>query len=174
MADSKTIKQAYERNRKAINLRPSLGKGSAVTKVRLSNGTTCEVEHKHWKFKVDIGTSEGGNDAGPGPGILERGALGSCLAIAYSQQAAVRNVPIESIEVDVESDMDASGMFGISSNPPGFKEMRYKVYIQSSASEEDVQELIDWADEHSPVLDDFKRAIPVKREVYINEGQEAE
>ena len=77
MADSKTIKTAYERNKKAVTLRPEMGKSTAVTNIRLFNGTTCEVEHKHWKFKVDIGTGEGGNDAGPGPGILERGALGS-------------------------------------------------------------------------------------------------
>ncbi len=167
MADPKTIKEAYERNRRAVQLRPQKGKSTAVTKVRLFDGTTCEVQHKHWTFKVDIGTSEGGNDAGPGPGILERGALGSCLAIAYSQHAAIIGVPVEKIEVDVESDFDARGMLAIDDRPPGFEELRYKVYIESSASEEEVQKVIDKADRHSPVLDDFKRAIPVEREITI-------
>lgn len=152
MADPKTIKEAYERNRRVVELRPQKGKSTAVTKVRLFDGTTCEVQHKHWTFKVDIGTSEGGNDAGPGPGILERGALGSCLAIAYSQHAAIMGVPVEKIEVDVESDFDARGMLAIDDRPPGFKELRYKVYIESSASEEEVQKVIDKADRHSPVL----------------------
>lgn len=167
MADAKTIKEAFERNRKAIELRPQKGKSSAVTKIRLFDGTTCEVQHKHWTFKVDIGKAEGGNDAGPGPGILERGALGSCLAIAYSQHAAVMGVPLDKVEVDVESDFDARGMFAIDDRPPGFEELRYKVYIESPASEEEVQKVIDEADNHSPVLDDFKRAIPVKRSVTI-------
>lgn len=167
MADPKTIKETYERNRRAVELRPQKGKGTAVTKVRLTDGTTCEVQHKHWTFKVDIGKSEGGNDAGPGPGILERGALGSCLAIAYSQQAVVMGVPVDRIEVDVESDFDARGMFGIDDRPPGFEELRYKVCIESTAGEEKVQKVIDKADRHSPVLDDFKRAIPVEREVTI-------
>ncbi len=167
MSDPKTIKEAFERNKKAVELRPSLGKSSVTTKVRLYDGTTCEVEHKHWKFKVDIGESEGGNDAGPGPGILERGALGSCLAIGYSQRAAVAGVPIEKIEVDVESDFDARGMLHIDDRPPGFEELRYKVYIESPASEEEVMQLIEETDRHSPVLDDFKRAIPVEREVQI-------
>lgn len=167
MADPKTIKKAYERNRRAVELRPQKGKSTAVTKVRLFDGTTCEVQHKHWTFKVDIGTSEGGNDAGPGPGILERGALGSCLAIAYSQHAAIMGVPVDKIEVDVESDFDARGMLAIDDRPPGFEELRYNVYIESTASEEEVQKVIDKADRHSPVLDDFKRAIPVKREVTI-------
>ncbi|SHF57562.1 Uncharacterized OsmC-related protein [Fodinibius roseus] len=167
MADPTTIKEAYERNRRAVELRPQKGKSTAVTKIRLFDGTTCEVRHKHWTFKVDIGTSEGGNDAGPGPGILERGALGSCLAIAYSQQAAVMGVPVNRIEVDVESDFDARGMLAIDDRPPGFEELRYKVYIESTASEEEVQKVIDKADRHSPVLDDFKRAIPVEREITI-------
>ena len=167
MADPATLKEAFERNRKAVGLRPEMGKSTAVTKVRLQNGTTCEVEHKHWKFKVDIGKAEGGNDAGPGPGILERGALGSCLAIGYSQQAALASVPINKIEVDVESDMDARGMFGIDDRPPGFKELRYKVYIESPADESDIIKIIEKTEQHSPVLDDFKRAVPVKRDLRI-------
>lgn len=168
MADTETIKNAWLRNQKAVRLKPGMGISTATTKIRLCDGTTCEVEHKHWKFNVDIGKSEGGNDAGPGPGILERGALGSCLAIAYSQHAAVMGVPVNSIEIEVESDLDARGMLAIDDRPPGFKELRYKVTIQSEASEEEVLKVIEKADQHSPVLDDFKRAIPVKREVTIN------
>ena len=167
MADPKTIKKAFERNQKAIKLRPSSGKSTATTKVRLHNGTTCEVQHKHWNFKVDIGKSEGGNDAGPGPGILERGALGSCLAIAYAQRAAVLGIPIDRLEIDVESDFDASGMLYLNDDPPGFDALRYKVYIESPVSEEEIMQLIEEADRHSPVLDDFRRAIPVEREVTI-------
>jgi uncharacterized OsmC-like protein len=167
MADSRTIKNAFERNRKAVELRPQIGKSNAVTKVRLSDGTTCEVEHKHWKFKVDIGKSEGGNDAGPGPGILERGALGSCLAIAYSQHAALMEIPIDHIEVEVESKMDARGMLGIDDRPPGFESLHYRVVIESPADEKDVLAVIERADRLSPVLDDFRRAIPVTREISV-------
>lgn len=167
MSDPETIKKAIERNQEAVRKRPSLARNTVVTKVRLHDGTTCEVEHKHWKFKVDIGKSEGGNDAGPGPGILERGALGSCLAIGYSQRAAVLGIPIDKIEVDVESDFDASAMLYLSDRPPGFDAIRYRVYIESPATEEQIMQVIEDADLHSPVLDDFRRAIPVEREVTI-------
>ncbi len=52
-------------------------------------------------------------------------------------------------------------------DPPGFDALRYNVYIESPASEEEIMQLIEEADKHSPVLDDFKRAIPVEREVTI-------
>jgi len=167
MADPASIKKAFERNRKAVELRPQIGKSNAVTKVRLFDGTTCEVEHKHWKFKVDIGKSEGGNDAGPGPGILERGALGSCLAIAYSQQAAVMEIPVDHIEVEVESRFDARGMLGIDDRPPGFESLHYRVFIESPAEKEEILAVIENADRLSPVLDDFRRAIPVTSEISI-------
>lgn len=174
MADPKTIKEAFERNQKALQLRPSKAKSTATTNVRLFDGTTCVVEHKHWKFKVDIGKSEGGNDAGPGPGILERGALGSCLAIAYSQRAAVLGIPIDNIEIDVESDFNARSMLHLTDDPPGFKAIRYKVHIKSSAPEDQVIQMIEEADSHSPVLDDFSRAIPVEREVTIKSTEKEE
>ncbi len=174
MADRKTIKKAYERNRKAVTLRPEMGKSTAATTIRLRDGTTCEVTHKHWKFLVDIGKGEGGNDAGPGPGILERGALGSCLAIGYSQVAAVMEVPVDSIEVKVESDMDARGMLGIDERPPGFVELRYQVRIESPAGEDAVMKVIEQTERFSPVLDDFHRAIPVKRTATVLNGRKHE
>lgn len=167
MANSKIIKEAFERNKKAIELRPSVGQSTALTKVRVRDGTTCEIESGSKTLVCDVGKTEGGNDAGPGPGIFERAALGSCLAIGYAQQAAVRDIPVENIEVHVESEFDARGQFGLSDDPPGFKALKYQVMIESPASEEVIRELIEKADAHSPVLDDLKRPIPVEREVKI-------
>ncbi len=167
MAHPKKIKEVFERNKKALELRPSIGKSTASTKIRVSNGTTCEITASGKKIICDVGTDAGGNDAGPGPGILERGALGSCLAIGYATWAAYLNIPIDNIEIDIESDFDARGQFGVGEDPPGFKELRYKVFIESPASEEKIRELIEKADAHSPVLDDFRRPIPIKREINI-------
>lgn len=167
MADQETIRTAFERNKKALELRPSKAKGTAVTKVRVRDGTTCEIESAHWKFTADVGTAQGGNDAGPGPGIFERAALGSCLAIGYVTWGAYLGVPIEHVEIEVESDFDARAQFGIGDEPPGFKALRYRVWIESPASEEEILKVLDAADKHSPVRDDFARAIPIEREVEI-------
>jgi uncharacterized OsmC-like protein len=109
----------------------------------------------------------GGNDAGPGPGILERGALGSCLAIGYVTWAAHLEIPIENIEVVVESDYDARGQYNIDDVIPGFSEIRYNVSIKSHAPEDQIRKLIETADSHSPVLDDLRRPISIKRDINI-------
>lgn len=167
MADPATLRSAFERNKKAVTLRPSAGQYTTVTTVRLRDGTTCAVEHGDWAFTADVGAAQGGNDAGPGPGILERAALGSCLAIGYATWAAHLGVPIDNVEVEVEADIDARGMYGVGDRPPGYAALRYRVVIESPAPEADVQRVIDEADAHSPVLDDFCRPLPIERDVQI-------
>lgn len=167
MADPTTIKKAFERIRKLVKEKPEIGKKTVQTNVHLKEGTTCEVVHKDWTFKVDIGETEGGNNAGPGPGLLQRGALGGCLAIGYVQQAAVMGVPIDHVEVKIEADKDLQGRFGLNGSPPGSQSIRYKVKIESSAEESEIEKVIEEADRLSPVLDDMKRAIPVSRDIDI-------
>lgn len=171
MSDIKRIKKAFERARNIIQRKPEIGQKTVETRVRVEEGTTCRVEHKDWTFKVDIGEAEGGNNAGPGPGILERGALGSCLAIGYVQQAAVMGVPIEEVEVIVEADKDLRGRFGFDEQVPGSLEIRYRVLIESPANEDEIMKVVEEADQLSPVLDNFKRAVPLKREIQLASTQ---
>lgn len=76
-------------------------------------------------------------------------------------------MPIEHLEVEVETDFGAREQFGIGDQSPGFDAIRYRVKIQSLATEEEIQRVLDAADAHSPVRDDFARAIPIEREVEI-------
>lgn len=167
MADQYTLKESFERVKKLLSIKPEKGKYSTTTKVRVKDGTTCEVEHKHWKFTADVGKTEGGNDAGPGPSVLQRGALGSCLAIGYVKWAAYLDVPVDNIEVEVEADVDARGAYGIDGVSPGYKGLLYRVFFDSPAPDDKIREVIEKADQHSPVLMDFKEPVQVEREVNI-------
>ena len=59
MTKPKTIKEAFERNRRAIELRPSIGKSTARTIIRVRNGTTCEIESGSKKLVCDVGKDAG-------------------------------------------------------------------------------------------------------------------
>jgi len=172
MSDTTILKEAFDRNVKLLTLKPSKGQYTTTTKIRLVNGTACEVEHKHWNFSTDVGKQQGGNDTGPGPGILFRASLGSCLAIGYAIWAATMDIQIDHLEVDVEADVDARGNFGIDNAEPGYRGMRYTVSIDSPASEEQVLEMIKKADDHSPILANFKKPIPIERKVNFVKKQE--
>lgn len=167
MSDQTTLKESFDRVKKLLTIKPEKGQYTTTTKVRVRDGTTCEVEHKHWTFTADVGKTEGGNDAGPGPSVLQRGALGSCLAIGYVKWAAHLDVPVENIEVEVEADVDARGSYGIDGVSPGYKGLRYRVFIESPAPDEAIHDVIEKADQHSPLLMDFKQPVQVNREVKI-------
>jgi len=165
----KDLKSIMERNKKALMLRPNIGQGTATTTVRIRDGLTADIEDGQWKLVGDEGPGDGGNGLGPDPGVFTRAGLGSCLAMGYVMWAAVFDVPLDSVEVTVEADYDATGMYGIDDSvAPGWSAVRYATKISSPAPEERVRELIDYADRHSSVLDIIRRAIPVSGETKIS------
>lgn len=172
MADAAQIKKSFERNAKALSLRPSIGQGTAITKVRVRDGLTCDIEDGDWKLTVDMDKVSGGEAAGPDPGVFGRAALGSCLAIGYSLWAAKLDVPILAVEVEIHADYDARGMYGVADLPAGWTGLRYTVRVKSPAPEADVLRVLDEADAHSPLLDDFSRALKIDRQVQITTAKE--
>ena len=168
MGNSKDLKTIKERNIKAIRLRPSIGQGTATTKVRVRSGLTCDIEDGGWKLVADEMPGDGGDGLGPDPGVLVRAGLGSCLAMGYVIWAALLDIPLDSVEVVVEADYDARGMYGVDESvPPGWTAVRYTTNISSPAPPEKLRELVEFADGHSSVLDIIRRAVPVRGDLRI-------
>jgi uncharacterized OsmC-like protein len=168
MSGAKDLKTIIERSVKALRLRPSVGQGTATTTVKVRSGVTCEIEDGPWKLVADEMPGDGGAGLGPDPGVFGRAALGSCLAMGYVMWAAKLEIPVDSVEVVIEADYDARGMYGADDSvSPGWTALRYTAHISSPAGEEKVRELVEYADRHSPLLDDFRRAISVTGELRI-------
>lgn len=163
---AETVRTALERNARALTARPSVGQGTAVTRVRLKAGLTCEVADGPWSFTVGMTDKYGGTNAGPNPGVYGRGAVGSCIAIGYGMWAARLGVPINALEVEVQADYDARGELGVSADVrPGYLAMRYVVTVESSAPAEDILRVLDAADQCSSWRDDIMNGVPLTREV---------
>jgi uncharacterized OsmC-like protein len=168
MDDQDRLREILERNAKAVMLRPSLAQHTGRTVVRLRPGLECEVEDGAWRLTVGMGEKSGGNNAGPGPGTLGRGALGSCLAIGYGMWAARLGVPLHSLEIEVAADYDSRGELGVSDDVrPGYTQVRYTVTVDSPASREDVLRVLDTADKYSPYRDVFTDQNDVQRTVHF-------
>ena len=166
MQNREIVKTALDRNVRAVTARPSVGQGTAVTKVHWRHGLTCDVEEGPWKLVVGMTEKYGGDNAGPNPGVYGRTALGSCLVIGYAMWAARMNVPIRALDVEVHADYDVRGELGVDATVrPGYKEMRVVVSIESDAPESEVVAMLEVAERHSSFLDDFRNPVPVKREL---------
>jgi uncharacterized OsmC-like protein len=167
MENFKKIQSAFNRQSEVLNLRSGMGIGTAVTKVRVKDGLTCDIEEGKWKLTADMNPKWGGNDAGPNPGIFGRGALGSCLAMGYMMWAAKLGIDIKVLEVEIHADYDTRGMCGIGDATAGYKGVKYVVNISSDSPEDEVIKFLDKADMHSSYLDVFSRSIELQREVKL-------
>ena len=174
MPSPEEIKAALERNVKVVQARPSVGQGTAVTKVTLQPGLACEIEDGPWRLSVGMTEKYGGLNNGPNPGVLGRGALGSCLAIGYGMWAARLEIPVRSLTVEVRARYDVRGELGVDDSiRPGYADIVYAVTVDTDASDADVQRLLDTADQHSSWLDDIRNPVPMTREIRIVRGVQA-
>lgn len=164
MADQSTIREAVERSIQLLALKPSRGHLTCTTRARLADGLRCEIEEGSWKLAADMPAKVGGDETAPTPGVLGRAALAGCLTIGIAAWAARLSIPIDALEVEVQADFDARGELGIGDGiPAGYSEVRYAVSIESPASRQQLDELLDLAERHSPYLDIFGRAVALRR-----------
>jgi len=163
MAEQCTVRRIVERNIELLALKPSRGHLTCTTRARLADGLRCEIEEGPWRLAADLPAKVGGDDTAPTPGVLGRAALAGCLTIGIAHWAARLGVPIGSLEVEVEADFDARGELGVGHGiAPGYSEVRYVVSIDSPAPRHELDRLLDTAERHSPYLDVFGRAIPLR------------
>jgi uncharacterized OsmC-like protein len=143
--DAGRLKTLFERNAKALDLRSGLGRGTAVTKVRLADGLACDVEDGDWRLRVDMAPKAGGADSGPNPGVLGRASLGSCLAVNYARIAALTGLPVDSIEIEVQADYDSRYEYGMAGPNPGYRQVRCVVRVESPAPAAQVRGIFEQA-----------------------------
>jgi uncharacterized OsmC-like protein len=167
MGNAEKIRTASERAAKAIALRPSVGRGTGVSRARVTTGLAVEITEGPWTLRADMPPGAGGEGSAPTPGVYGRAALGSCIAMGYVIDAARQGFRIGAIEVQVEADYDDGALYGVSTNPPGYLEVRYTVTLETDAPEEAIARFLDQADAHSPYLDVFRRAQSVVRSVRV-------
>jgi uncharacterized OsmC-like protein len=83
------------------------------------------------------------------------GALGACLTQTIVAHATSRGINIDSIDINVEGDLDMRGWTGISNDVrPGAQQLRVKMNIKSdTASKEQINELYEIGKRFSPAFD---------------------
>ena len=156
MSDSQSIKQALDRAARTVTLRPERGQRVYRNVAVVGEGTQCKVEEAGQKLILDVGKAVGGNDTGPTPSMVLRSAMSGCVAIGVKQWAARRDVPVDQVEVALETDVDARGQLGVcGKTAPGFEGIRLTIVVTSSAPRAVIEELIADSLRYSPLMDVF-------------------
>lgn len=129
----------------------------------LGPGYRCEAEFRKHSVVVDEPPSIGGTNEGPNPIELFLGSMATCQAIAYRIWAEYLDIDLQSVEVDVEGDIDLRGLFGITeSEPPGYTEIRLDVRFHGPESDERFDELARAVERACPLLDTVQKPIRLR------------
>jgi len=162
------IKTVLDRNAMALELRPAIGRNTAVTKARLLEGLRCEVEEGSWRLGVDMSVKSGGEGTAPNPGVYGRASLASCLAVGYAMWAARMEVALRALEVEVQADFDTRAEYGVEGGKAGYEQIRCVVTVESDAPEEAVRRVIETANRGSSYLHVWSDPQDVRVEVRVN------
>jgi uncharacterized OsmC-like protein len=113
-----------------------LGGNHNATTITGFYGAKQEIAHKqHFELHADEPPILAGNDEGANPVEHLLNALAACVTTSMVAHAAVRGIPIEALESELEGDIDLRGFLGLASEvPKGFTDIRINFKVKSDAN----------------------------------------
>lgn len=115
-----------------------------------------------WEFTngeppVLLGANEGAN---PVEFLLH--ALAGCVTTTTVLHAAARGITIRSLRTELEGEIDLQGLLALDPDvSPGYEGIRIRMHIEADCSDEELDDLLSFARDHSPVCTTVCRPVPV-------------
>lgn len=103
-----------------------------------------------------------GNNEGANPVEFLLHALAGCVTTTTVLHAAARGIEIESLSTRLFGDIDLQGLLAIDDVPAGYQGIRIEMDITAkNASDAELDDLMQFAQAHSPVCNTVCRPVPV-------------
>ena len=118
---------------------------------------TDAFEFTNGEPPVLLGANEGAN---PVEFLLH--ALAGCVTTTTVLHAAARGIQIESLSTELVGKIDVQGLLALDDTVPvGYEEIQIKMDIKADCSDEELDDLLAFAKDHSPVCNTVCRPVPV-------------
>jgi uncharacterized OsmC-like protein len=103
-----------------------------------------------------------GNNEGANPVEFLLHALAGCVTTTTVLHAAARGIEIESLSTTLIGEIDLQGLLALAEVPAGYQGIRIEMDIKAkNASDVELDELLQFAQAHSPVCNTVCRPVPV-------------
>lgn len=127
---------------------------------REDDSRTMAFEFTNGEPPVLLGNNEGAN---PVEFLLH--ALAGCVTTTFVLHATARGITIRRLSSQLEGDLDLRGLLGLDDSvSPGYEQIRIKMDVEADCSEEELDDLLAYTREHSPVCNTVCRPVPVSVE----------
>ena len=103
-----------------------------------------------------------GNNEGANPVEFLLHALAGCVTTTTVLHAAARGIEIKSLSTELVGDIDLQGLLALDeAAPAGYRQIQIRMDIQADCSAEELDDLLGFAQRHSPVCNTVCRPVPV-------------
>lgn len=104
-----------------------------------------------------------GNNEGANPVEFLLHALAGCVTTTFVLHAMARGITIRTLSTQLEGDLDLQGLLGLDETvTPGYEQIRISMAVEADCSDEELEDLLRYAERHSPVCNTVCRPVPVK------------
>ncbi len=118
---------------------------------------TAAFEFTNGEPPVLLGDNEGAN---PVEFLLH--ALAGCVTTTIVLHAAARGITIRRLSTELVGDLDVQGLLALDDSVAvGYQQIRIRMDIDADCSDAELDDLLDFAREHSPVCNTVCRPVPV-------------
>ena len=103
-----------------------------------------------------------GNNEGANPVEYLLHALAGCLTTTIVLHAVARGIRIQELSSELVGTIDAQGLLALDDTVPiGYKQINLKLHIKADCSDDELDDLLAFAKDHSPVCNTVCRPVPV-------------
>ena len=133
------------------------------TEGQLGEGVACSVATGKALVEAGLHPATGGSGTQACSGDMLLQALVVCAGVTLSAVATSLGIPIQAGQLRAEGDLDFRGTLGVSKDAPvGFKDIRLEIALESPASPEQLQKLLELTERYCVVLQTLRAALPVQ------------
>ena len=103
-----------------------------------------------------------GNNEGANPVEYLLHALAGCVTTTTVLHAAARGIRIQELSTELVGTMDLQGLLALDDSVPvGYEQIRIRMHIKADCSDEELDDLLKFAEQHSPVCNTVCKPVPV-------------
>ncbi len=118
---------------------------------------TASFEFTNGEPPVLLGNNEGAN---PVEFLLH--ALAGCVTTTFVLHAMARGITIKELSTELKGNIDLRGLLGLDESvPAGYEQIDIKMKVKADCSDEELDALLAYAQQHSPVCNTVCRPVPV-------------
>lgn len=103
-----------------------------------------------------------GNNEGANPVEFLMHALAGCVTTTTVLHATARGIKIRRLSTELTGNIDLQGLLALDDAvSPGYESIRIRMDIEGDCSDEEIEDLMSFARDHSPVCNTVCRPVPV-------------